>query len=52
MKKLAKRIGRKRMGDDFLAILFTCFSVYLGVGSSDLYLENHAFAGTQGTSLG
>ena len=36
MKKLAKRISSKEWGRMLLAILFTCFSVYLELEEEEL----------------
>lgn len=51
MKKLAKRISRKEWGMILLAILFTCFSVYLELEVPTYISKITDLLGTQGTSL-
>ena len=51
MKKLAKRISRKECGMIFLAILFTCFSVYLELEVPTYISKITDLLGSQGTNL-
>ena len=51
MKKLAKRISRKEWGMILLAILFTCFSVYLELEVPTYISKITDLLGTQGTNL-
>ncbi|WP_173266730.1 ABC transporter ATP-binding protein [Streptococcus sp. 714] len=51
MKKLAKRISRKEWGMIFLAILFTCFSVYLELEVPTYISKITDLLGSQGTNL-
>ena len=51
MKKLAKRINRKEWGMILLAILFTCFSVYLELEVPTYISKITDLLGTQGTNL-
>ena len=51
MKKLAKRISRKEWGMILLAILFTCFSVYLELEVPTYISKITDLLGSQGTNL-
>ena len=51
MKKLAKRISGKEWGMILLAILFTCFSVYLELEVPTYISKITDLLGTQGTNL-
>ena len=51
MKKLAKRISRKEWEMILLAILFTCFSVYLELEVPTYISKITDLLGTQGTNL-
>lgn len=51
MKKLAKRISRKEWGMILLAVLFTCFSVYLELEVPTYISKITDLLGTQGTNL-
>ena len=51
MKKLAKRISGKECGMIFLAILFTCFSVYLELEVPTYISKITDLLGSQGTNL-
>lgn len=51
MKKLAKRISRKEWGMILLAILFTCFSVYLELEVPTYISKITDLLGTQATNL-
>lgn len=51
MKKLAKRISRKEWGMILLAILFTCFSVYLELEVPTYISKITDLLGAQGTNL-
>ena len=51
MKKLAKRVSRKEWGMILLAILFTCFSIYLELEVPTYISKITDLLGTQGTNL-
>ena len=51
MKKLAKRISRKEWGMILLAILFTCFSVYLELEVPTYISKITNLLGSQRTNL-
>ena len=51
MKKLAKRISRKEWGMIVLAVLFTCFSVYLELEVPTYISKITDLLGSQGTNL-
>ena len=51
MKKLAKRISGKEWGIVFLAILFTCFQVYLELEVPTYISKITDLLGTQGSNL-
>ena len=51
MKKLAKRVSRKEWGMILLAILFTCFSVYLELEVPTYISKITDLLGTQATNL-
>ena len=51
MKKLAKRISGKEWGMILLAILFTCFSIYLELEVPTYISKITDLLGTQGTNL-
>ena len=51
MKKLAKRISGKEWGMILLAILFTCFSVYLELEVPTYISKITDLLGTQGSNL-